>query len=163
MSFAKLIDPEDGALAAALDAVEVVVAGLERVVAADLRQRHVRVARTVSRMKLPNGPLLFGGALATRLPQANDGAACTRVPSQTSCSIRRCSGSRTRSVLGSMIVASGNRYGIAPNPAVMRFAIGIHRVARAAEVRLAADDRAAFLVVGVPPNEPSTNVELFNV
>src|SRR6188768_488344 len=79
---------------------------------------------TVSRMKFVNGLLLLGGALAMRLPHWNVGVASTRVPSHTvmSLTLFRIS---YEIVLGSRIVASGNRYGIAPKPAVLRFAAGL--------------------------------------
>src|SRR5580765_888432 len=79
------------------------------------------VETAVSRMKLPNGPTLCGGELATRPPQVNDGADCTRDPSHTEDPVRdRIS---YASVFLSISVASGKRYGIAPNPAVLRLAI----------------------------------------
>src|SRR3954466_13250117 len=79
---------------------------------------------TVSRMKLVNGLLFPGGAFAMREPHWNVGVARTRVPSQT-----LTPGTLFRilyeMVLGSRRVASGNRYGMLPKPAVFRFAAGL--------------------------------------
>src|SRR4029453_9478466 len=79
---------------------------------------------TVSGMKLVNGLLLLGGALATRVPHWKVGAAWTRVPAHTVMfgTLLRIS---YEIVLGSRIVASGNRYGMPPNPALRRLASGL--------------------------------------
>src|SRR5438045_550855 len=78
----------------------------------------------VARMKLVNGLLLLGGALAIREPHWKVGAASTREPSHTDTSdmwFRIW----YDAVLGSSSVASGNRYGMAPKPALLRLASGL--------------------------------------
>src|SRR5262245_23550250 len=76
----------------------------------------------VSRMKLPNGPTLFGGvfAFATRPAQPNEGGDWTRVPSHAVLPDRAMTS--YENVCGSSRVASGKRYGMLPNPALMRLA-----------------------------------------